>query len=589
MANRHTNKSLIHVLLAVALSAILAGCGAGGAGGGGSSGTTTGGGGSTAGGGTTQLASCTTTVYNDAVDQGVAPCLTVTGLASGQSVSVSDGSATLTETANGTFNFPTIQNGTENGGAMNPTATFSITASTGGATCFLSGGTATTLPYSVTSLCAKYPAVNPALPNVTTLPGVSGEAQVIASPTIMPVYISTGSLATGNESNDATYLNQFVSSKEWGLLSQYGVGAATVDAAVTVNPGPWSQDYGVRPSDLSTIAQDVQAQGITLTSSTVLVIYLPQTIAVDPPGPDGTGHTGTVVIGSTAVPFVLVTDYNPQDVSGYSVDSSVYWEAEAGIVNDVTNAADKGYAWMSANPDLWLGANVTQQDTSFENDATSIGVGTVCMSVDGGGPLQATDISTGYIFPIWSQSDANAGRNPCQPNANSYGNVYNPTSTLSDSSTPFGGVVAQGTTAVTGTIGGVARTDQVIVVAPGKSVTVQAQVFTTTGVQDMTASVNVISYISGVDTGGCSSQSAGGVQPISPSCTPLVSVGPVTNVTRPSAKTGAGDVGVNNGDTIEFTITASPTPFKGMYVLIVALGSESVTTPIAVTNGTTWQ
>jgi hypothetical protein len=46
---------------------------------------------------------------------------------------------------------------------------------------------------------------------------------------------------------------------------------------------------------------------------------------------------------------------------------------------------------------------------------------------------------------------------------------------------------------------------------------------------------------------------------------------------------------VNNGDTIEFTVTASSTPFKGMYVLTVELGSESVATPIAVTNGSTWQ
>jgi hypothetical protein len=36
---------------------------------------------------------------------------------------------------------------------------------------------------------------------------VSGTAQVIASPTIVPVYISTGSMATGNESNDAAFLS----------------------------------------------------------------------------------------------------------------------------------------------------------------------------------------------------------------------------------------------------------------------------------------------------------------------------------------------------------------------------------------------
>ena len=572
-------KRILAILLAMLATVSLAACG----GGGGSSAAPSSGSGPTSSGGSTQLASCTTTTYNDAVDSGVAPCLTVTGLASGQSVSVSDGSNTLTESSNGTFNFPTIDNGTQNGGVVPPSATFSITATTGGATCSLSGGTASTTPYAVTALCAKCPAVNPAIPKVTTMPGASGTAQVIASPTIVPVYVSTGSMATGNESNDAAFLSELVNSQEWGLLSQYGVGAATVDSAVTVNPGSWSSGHTVTSADLTMILQDVQSQGVTLTASTVLTVYLPSGVYVNPVVNGGTGYTGTVASGGTNVPFALVTDGNTQGGSYIPVDT-VYWEAEAGIVNDVTNVDGNGYAWMSANPDLWLGTSVTQQSTAFENDATSIGVGTVCMSVDGAGPIQATDISTGDIMPIWSQRDAAAGHNPCQPNADFYDNTQpNPTVTLSDSSTPLVGIVPQGTTAVTGTLGGIARTDQAIIVAPGKSVTVQTQVFTTAAVQDMAASVNVVSYISGTDTGGCSSQSAGGVQPISLSCTPLVSVSAVKNVTRPSAS------GVNNGDTIEFTVTASSTPFAGMYVLAVQLGSESVATPIAVTNSSTWQ
>ncbi len=565
----HT-KRILSILLAALAAVSLAACG----GGGGGSSTA-----SSPGGGTTppsaQLAACTTTLYNDAVDQGVAPCLTVTGLASGQSVSVSDGSATLTESSNGTFDFPTLQNGTENGGVVPPSATFSITATTGGATCSLSGGTASTTPYAVTALCAKYPAVSPGLPKVTTMPGVSGTAQVIASPTIVPIYISTGSMATGNESNDAAFLSELVSSQEWGLLSQYGVGAATVDAAMTVNPGAWSQYHTVTAGDLGTIAQGVAAQGVTLTSSTVLVVYLPPTVAVAPIVSGGTGYTGTVTSGSTNVPFALVTDDDVNDVA-YVPSSSVYWEAEAGVVNDVTNANGNGYAWMSANPDLWLGASVDYAsgvDGEYASGATSIGVGTVCLEADGG-IMQAPDISTGDIVSIWSQQDADAGRNPCQPNADSFDNAQpNPTVTLSDSSTPFVGVVVQGTTAVTGTIGGVSRTDQAIVVAPGKSVSVQAQVFTTAAVQDMQASVGVISYI---DAEGVTSQ---GMQ----SGQPRITVSSIENLTRPSA------TGVNNGDTIEFTVTASSTPFKGMYVLTVELGSESVATPIGVTNGTTWQ
>ena len=579
--NRHM-KRILSIFFSALATVSLAACGGGGGGG-----TTA----SSPGGGATapnaKLASCTDPNYDTSTYAGIAPCMTVTGLASGQSVTVSDGQSTLTESSNGTYTFPGVSNGTEAGAAVNPTVTFSVTATTGGATCSLSGGGATagqapsSTAYDPSVLCAKYPAVSPAMPKITTMPGVNGTAQVIASPTIVPVYISTGSLATGNEANDAAFLSQLVSSQEWGLLSQYGVGAATVDAAVTVNPGAWSSGHTVTSADLTTILQDVQSQGVTLTASTVLTVYLPVGVYVNPVVNGGTGYTGTVASGSTNVPFALVTDDSSN--GQYIANSSVYWEAEAGIVNDATNVGGQGYAWMSSNSDLWLGASVTQQDTSFENDATNIGVGTVCMSADGG-IMQAPDISTGDIVSMWSQTDATAGRNPCQPNADTFDTTQpNPTVTLSDSNTPFVGVVPQGTTAVTGTLAGISRTDQAIIVAPGKSVTVQAQVFTTAAVQDMAASVNVVSYISGTDTGNCSFQTAGGVQPIAGLCTPLVSVSAVKNVTRPSA------TGVNNGDTIEFTVTASSTPFKGMYVLTVMLGSENVATPIAVTNGTTWQ
>ena len=567
-----THTRILSLLLAALAAVSLAACG------GGSGGGTTA---STPGGGSpppsANLASCTDPNYDTSTYQGIAPCVTVTGLASGQSVSVSDGSATLTETANGTYTFPGISNGSEQGVAVNPTATFSITATTGGATCSLAGGGATAgivpsaTAYAPSALCSKYPAVNPGLPKVTTMPGVSGTAQVIASPVIVTVYISMGSLATDNESNDATFLSQLVNSQEWGLLSQYGVGTATVDAAVTVNPGSWSQYHTVTAGDLSTIAQGVAAQGVTLTPNSVLVVYLPPTVAVAPTVSGGTGYTGTVASGSTNVPFTLVTDDNVNDVA-YVPNSSVYWEAEAGIVNDVTGANGQGYAWMSANPDLWLGTSVDYDagvDGEYASGATTVGIGTVCLAM--GGSLQATDISTGDIVPIWSQSDAAAGRNPCQP----VGNVVNGSTqvTLSDPSTPFVGVVAQGTTAVTGTLGGVARTDQAIVVAPGQSVTVQAQVFTTAAVQDMQAGVGVMSYI---NAEGVTSQ---GMQ----SGQPRITVSSITNVTRPSA------TGINNGDTIEFTVTASSTPFKGMYVLEVSTNSGPMPLPIAVTNGTTWE
>ena len=166
-------KRILSIFLAALATVSLAACG----GGGGGSGTTA----SSPGGGSTppsaQLASCTNPNYDTSTYAGIAPCLTVTGLASGQSVSVSDGQSTLTESANGTYTFPGLVNGTEAGAAVNPTVTFSVTATTGGATCSLSGGgvTAGQAPsptaYAPSVLCAKYPAVNPGLPKITTMPG----------------------------------------------------------------------------------------------------------------------------------------------------------------------------------------------------------------------------------------------------------------------------------------------------------------------------------------------------------------------------------------------------------------------------------
>ncbi len=576
--NRHM-KRILSIFFSALATVSLAACGGGGGGG-----TTA----SSPGGGATapnaKLASCTDPNYDTSTYAGIAPCMTVTGLASGQSVTVSDGQSTLTESSNGTYTFPGVSNGTEAGAAVNPTVTFSVTATTGGATCSLSGGGATagqapsSTAYDPSVLCAKYPAVSPAMPKITTMPGVNGTAQVIASPTIVPVYISTGSLATGNEANDATYLNQLVNSQEWGLLGQYGVGTATVDAAVTVNPGTWSQYHAVTPSDLSTIAHDVESQGDTLSASTVLVIYLPPTVGVDPAGTYGTGYTGTVAVGSVNVPFEFVIDGNTNG-SPYSADNSVYWMAEAELVNDVTGANGQGYAWMSANPDLWLGAS------AYGPIGTeTLGVGTLCVTAGdtlNGGTITATDISTGNIVPIWSQSDANAGRDPCQPQVvvsyNSDGTQSNTQVELSSSKAPFEGVVVtQGLTTVTGTVGGVARTDQALVVAPGQSVTMQAEVFSTQPIPDQQASVDIMSYV-GQSTDGALSSNATSFP------APQVSVSAVENLTRPSA------TGINNGDTIEFTVTASSTAFKGMYILEVSTSSGPMPLPIGVTNGTTWQ
>jgi hypothetical protein len=71
------------------------------------------------------------------------------------------------------------------------------------------------------------------------------------------------------------------------------------------------------------------------------------------------------------------------------------------------------------------------------------------------------------------------------------------------------------------------------------------------------------------------------VQPVQAAgCTPLISVSQVTNQTRPTAGQKA-----SNGDTLQVTITASNTPFSGMYVIQFGNGQLFVPLDIAEPKG----
>ena len=156
-------------------------------------------------------------------------------------------------------------------------------------------------------------------------------------------------------------------------------------------------------------------------------------------------------------------------------------------------------------------------------------------------------------------------------------------STLSDPSTPFYWVIPQGQSPVTGTLGGISRpSENATEVAPGQTVTVTVEFVSTQPLPgDVPLSARVVAYLSNSNEAGFGPLGGTGAQPVPPGAKTLLTLSSVQNVTRPYAGSSA-----NNGDTLRFTITASSTPFPGMYV--VTLG-QGVMSPIAVTNGTTWQ
>ena len=435
----------------------------------------------------------------------------------------------------------------------------------------------------MTVLCGTYPAVTPSFPTVTTLPGVSAPT-VIGTPDIVPVMFQ----ASANQANDVAFVQQFTLSKVWELLSQYGVGSATVEAAKTVtNPG-FSLSAGsvVTAQDMASL---LQSQGNTLmpglTDNTVLVFFLPPGVqtayfnnSLTQSGQhNAAGLTGQVTVSGSTVTYALVQDTAQKF---YQTNSVIYEMTEIALVQAVTNpSGTNGYAWLSSNPDVWLGASAPKLADLVTNSptagATTVSIATMCAS---SGQTAYSDITVGDILPIWSQADATAGRSPCQPApiASQTGEL---SSTLSDSTTPLYGVVPDSLAAVTTVLGGIQRSDGAIVVAPGQSVTVSLRFFSTQPLQsDLDVTASVVSYISATTEAGTCTLGGTGVQPIQTSgCAPLISVSQVTNQTRPTAGQTAA-----NGDSLQVTITASSTPFSGAYV--IQFGSGQLFVPLAITE-----
>jgi hypothetical protein len=397
-----------------------------------------------------------------------------------------------------------------------------------------------------------------------------------------------------------TFLQQFTASGIWGLLNQYGVGAAAVQSPVSVTNLTSTEANALLTT--SGMAAYVQQNASTwypgLTSSTVFLIYLPPNQYYNRPA--GTGYTGQVTVNSTTVTYAVVTDSGPVNGS-YISSSGVYQSAESGLVDAVTDpSGTNGYAWMSANPDVWLGLAaqgglVGGQDT--------IGVGTLCSEA---GPLAYPDVTVAQILPLWSNSDAATGRNPCQPQM-SLSNFDEGAVMLSSSSSVYAGVVQQtpATTHATATIGGVSRTDQVVTISPGQTVNITFTFFTTqtvSGTNASTPGIPVSAAVVGyVDSTNGAQQIANGDLNSNPSTPALLTVSAVKNLTRSGA-----DGYALNGDTLQVTVTASSTAFSGMYVLAINIPcvytqgpdgpnetcsspTDYTSLPVGITEGSTWK
>lgn len=541
----------------------------------------------------------------------ITPCVTITGLASGSSVTVTEtytypsgegtsGSTPMTESANGTYPFPAIAadtyDGTVQPGSF-PVVTFSVSGDASCSNDTPSGSGS----YHAQIVCGSYPSVTPSVPAVEAMPGIATPA-VIGTPDIVPVVFnsSAASWTTGNQTDDVTFLQQFTSSKVWGLLNQYGVGVASVESPVSVTNLTTAQATSIlTPSGMAAYVQaNAASWDPGITGSTVFMVYLPA--GEDYNRPVGTGYTGEVTVNSETVTFAVVIDSGPVNGS-YIAASGVYQSAESGLVDAVTDpTGSDGYAWMSADPDVWVGFAAQGGLVGGEN---TVGIGTLCAEA---GPIAYADISVARILPLWSNSDASAGRNPCEPEM-SLSNFDEGSVMLSDPSSVFVGAVQQtpATLQATGTVGGVSRTDQVVTIQAGQSVNVTFTFFTTAAVSGTNASTPGIpisaAVVGYVDSTDGAQQIANGDLNGNPSTPALLTVSAVKNLTRSGAEGYA-----LNGDTLQVTVTASSTAFSGMYVLALTMpcmyvqgpdgpnetctSANSYTSlPVGITEGSTWQ
>ena len=609
-SHRLMGRSLVHIFSAVAVSAVLAGCGgSGGTGiptgsGSGASGSGSGSGTSSGQTGISWNGTGGKTLSNGNTEYQLA--LDVTGLNIGQTfvieVNATGGeSITLTGTvsANGTYQVPGVFYDTVQGSTSPLAVNVSVPVSTqpaDGTKCQViaqlqqgttdqlaispAGGTLT-LPVA----CANYPATTP-LANEQLIPFPSVTAQVIASPVVAPVFFS-GSTDTNDYE---TFLQQVVTSQYWSALQAYGVGNGTTDAAIVASTS-WPST--VTETDLENTIVSNNAWGAPITSSTVLAIFLPQGTLYETSAADQTDACliastnncsirGQVTIGGVPVQFIAM------QADTQNNGNLQYPALAQHLIDAVTNpgggegnvAGDEGLVEAKSNPDWYVGINTYNPQNQLE-------VGNACAS----------------YAPV--ESDLTLTGDPAMGNLTNLMQPYVNTAAAADTSYTYCGRLPEGamanwsTTAdaqqVTATRFGHPVSDEALVLAPGQSTTLkmtawQAQPVGADGLPYFTLQTNYNQdwyYITGTNSPvHCENGGPDAICANAPSFTftAVSTVTPAFQGTDPNTSNPAqGPITAVNGNTYNLTVTASSTAEPGMWVMYV--GGQ----PLAVTNASTWQ
>lgn len=508
-----------------------------------------------------------------------------TGLASGESYQIQDSAPTLnvsqslTVSQNGAASFSTPLYTTDNLQAVKVTVTISQQPSDG-AQCviqptsngpYAGDGPPVTNNRDLNVNCGKYPAVKPvAYAQIGTFPGGS-TAQVIASPQVLPVFFTNST----NVGTYQTFLDQLVVSNYWASLSEYGVGKGAVESAVNAATS-WPST--VTDSQVRSLITTNNAWGASLTSNTVLVLFMPAGTTYVPSTANGesgsaTGEHGQITVNGVTFQFVVIPADN-QNGGAPEQFRSIGWY----LVGAVTNpggggpniASGKGYTEFGPNPD-WYVAQNTYTDLPVED---AVEVGDACGFVNAPSESDITLPSGQDLTMLWSNTAAASDTTDTYCGRKPYGVVAD----------WAGSSAAQ---EVTATRFGHTFTDQALVIPPGGSASLTLTAWSLSPTIASNSNLPYFNlntnmndewfYVSGSAAPVPCMSGDGGACADMPSFT----LTPVQSVNDQTSGNCCSETA--NGDTFKLTVNMPSTSTPGLWVMYI--GDQ----PIAVTNASTWQ
>jgi hypothetical protein len=265
-----------------------------------------------------------------------------------------------------------------------------------------------------------YPASHPPLPQEVSLGG-----PVVTSPVIIPVIFPDDSY----QSDIIAFTGTVGATPYWStIVSQYGVGAATMGTPVILTSGQEPPGIGGTISDAqiqSWLQQQIGADAGPLagtnTPNTVYAIFFPSGTTITLPEPQVVG--GTAESCSTFFGYHGSLDLEP---SGTNVTYAVIPRCGTIVegsgmtlagIDAITGAASHEYIEACTDPEL-----ITNMPAYIEPDPNDI----IYFEVIGAGEIMdMCELNPGAFFQPpgfdyvvqrgWSNSAATAGRDPCEP------------------------------------------------------------------------------------------------------------------------------------------------------------------------------